>query len=155
MELMAAIAALEALKKPSTVELHTDSKYVHDGISKWIHGWKRNGWKTADKKPVKNMDLWQRLDAALGEHDVHWHWVKGHAGHEMNERADRLAVAAIADHARGAEIETLSPLPQGEGSMLEQAYRLFSRLSAPDTSALPGASSTLSVFTTPSSTTMA
>jgi ribonuclease HI len=97
MELMAAIAALEALKKPSTVELHTDSKYVHDGISKWIHGWKRNGWKTADKKPVKNMDLWQRLDAAIGQHDVHWRWVRGHAGHEMNERADRLAVAAIAD----------------------------------------------------------
>jgi ribonuclease HI len=97
MELMAAIAALEALKKHSTVELHTDSKYVHDGISKWIHGWKRNGWKTADKKPVKNMDLWQRLDAAIKHHDVHWRWVKGHAGHEMNERADRLAVAAIAD----------------------------------------------------------
>ena len=85
MELMAAIAAL-----------HTDSKYVHDGISKWIHGWKRNGWKTTDKKPVKNVDLWKRLDAALGEHDVHWRWVKGHAGHEMNERADRLAVAGIA-----------------------------------------------------------
>jgi ribonuclease HI len=97
MELMAAIAALEALKKHSTVELHTDSKYLHDGISKWIHGWKRNGWKTADKKPVKNMDLWQRLDAAIKHHDVHWRWVKGHAGHEMNERADRLAVAAIAD----------------------------------------------------------
>ena len=97
MELMAAIAALEALKKRSTVELHTDSKYVHDGISKWIHGWKRNGWKTADKKPVKNMDLWQRLDAAVQHHDVHWRWVKGHAGHEMNERADQLAVAAIAD----------------------------------------------------------
>ena len=155
MELMAAIAALEALKKPSTVELHTDSKYVHDGISKWIHGWKRNGWKTADKKPVKNVDLWQRLDAALGEHDVHWHWVKGHAGHEMNERADQLAVAAIADDARGAEIKTLSPLSQGEGQIATKAYRLFSRLSAPDTSALPGASSTLSVFTTPSSTTMA
>jgi len=97
MELMAAISALEALKKRSTVELHTDSKYVHDGISKWIHGWKRNGWKTADKKPVKNMDLWQRLDAAVHHHDVHWRWVKGHAGHEMNERADQLAVAAIAD----------------------------------------------------------
>ena len=96
MELMGAISALEALKKPCTVELHTDSKYVHDGISKWIHGWKRNGWKTADKKPVKNVDLWKRLDAALGEHDVHWRWVKGHAGHEMNERADQLAVAAIA-----------------------------------------------------------
>ena len=97
MDLMAAIAALEALKKPSTVELHTDSKYVHDGISKWIHGWKRNGWKTADKKPVKNMDLWQRLDGAVQRHEVHWRWVKGHAGHEMNERADQLAVAAIAD----------------------------------------------------------
>ena len=97
MELMAAIAALEALKKRSTVELHTDSKYVHDGISKWIHGWKRNGWKTADRKPVKNMDLWQRLDDAIKHHDVHWRWVKGHAGHEMNERADQLAVAAIAD----------------------------------------------------------
>jgi ribonuclease HI len=96
MELMGAISALEALKKPCTVELHTDSKYVHDGISKWIHGWKRNGWKTADKKPVKNVDLWKRLDAALGEHDVRWQWVKGHAGHEMNERADQLAVAAIA-----------------------------------------------------------
>ena len=96
MELMGAIAALEALKKPSTVELHTDSKYVHDGISKWIHGWKRNGWKTADKKPVKNMDLWQRLDKAVQQHEVHWRWVKGHAGHEYNERADRLAVEAIA-----------------------------------------------------------
>lgn len=97
MELMAAISALEALKKPSEVELHTDSKYVHDGISQWIHGWKRNGWKTSDKKPVKNVDLWQRLDQAMQRHDVHWRWVRGHAGHEMNERADRLAVAAIAE----------------------------------------------------------
>jgi ribonuclease HI len=97
MELMAAIAALEALTKPCTVELHTDSKYVHDGISKWIHGWKRNGWRTADKKPVKNVDLWQRLDTAIQRHNVHWRWVKGHAGHELNERADKLAVAAIAD----------------------------------------------------------
>jgi ribonuclease HI len=97
MELIGAIMALEALKRPSVVELHTDSKYVHDGISKWIHGWKRNGWKTADKKPVKNMDLWQRLDAAIQRHEVHWRWVKGHAGHELNERADQLAVAAIAD----------------------------------------------------------
>ena len=96
MELMAAIAALEALKKPSTVELHTDSQYVHHGISQWIHGWKRNGWKTADRKPVKNVDLWKRLDATLANHDVRWHWVKGHAGHELNERADRLAVEAIA-----------------------------------------------------------
>jgi ribonuclease HI len=97
MELMGAIAALEALKKSATVELHTDSKYVHDGISKWINNWKRNGWKTAEKKPVKNMDLWQRLDQAIQRHEVHWRWVKGHAGHELNERADRLAVAAIAD----------------------------------------------------------
>jgi ribonuclease HI len=96
MELMAAIAALEALKKSSTVELHTDSQYVHHGISQWIHAWKRNGWKTADRKPVKNVDLWKRLDAALANHDVRWHWVKGHAGHELNERADRLAVEAIA-----------------------------------------------------------
>ena len=96
MELMAAISALNALKEPCEVLLHTDSKYVMDGISSWIHGWKRNGWKTADKKPVKNTDLWQRLDAAVARHDVRWHWVKGHAGHEMNERADRLAVDAIA-----------------------------------------------------------
>src|SRR4029077_16500181 len=97
MELMGAIAALEALNRPSTVELHTDSKYVHDGISKWIHGWKKNGWKNAEKKPVKNQDLWQRLDKALQRHEVHWRWVKGHPGHELNERADQLAVAAIAE----------------------------------------------------------
>ena len=97
MELMGAISALEALKKTCTVELHTDSKYVHDGISKWIHGWKRNGWKTADKKPVKNADLWRRLDEIMSRHNVRWHWVKGHAGHAMNERADALARAAIAE----------------------------------------------------------
>ena len=97
MELMAAIAALEALKKPSTVDLHTDSQYVQQGISQWIHGWKRNGWRTADKKPVKNTDLWQRLDAALARHHVRWHWVKGHVGHELNERADQLARSAIAE----------------------------------------------------------
>jgi ribonuclease HI len=97
MELMGAISALEALKGPSNVELHTDSQYVQQGISKWIHGWKRNGWRTADKKPVKNTDLWQRLDAAMQRHDVKWHWVKGHAGHDMNERADELAREAIAE----------------------------------------------------------
>ena len=97
MELMAAISALEALKRPSTVEMHTDSQYVQQGISQWITKWKRNGWKTADKKPVKNVDLWQRLDAAMQQHHVKWHWVKGHAGHELNERADRLAVAAITE----------------------------------------------------------
>lgn len=91
MELLAAISALEALKRPSKVELHTDSIYVRDGITKWIHGWKRNGWRTADKKSVKNAELWQRLDAARQGHDIDWRWVKGHAGHEENERADELA----------------------------------------------------------------
>ena len=91
MELMAAIQALEALTKPCKVELHTDSQYVQKGIHEWIHGWKRRGWLTADKKPVKNDDLWKRLDAARQRHDVDWRWVKGHAGHELNERADALA----------------------------------------------------------------
>jgi len=91
MELMAAIQALEALKKPCKVELHTDSTYVMKGISEWIHGWKKRGWTTADKKPVKNDDLWRRLDTARLRHDVTWRWVKGHAGHELNERADALA----------------------------------------------------------------
>jgi ribonuclease HI len=97
MELMAAISALEALKKPCRVDLHTDSQYVQNGISGWIKGWKKNGWRTADKKPVKNADLWQRLDAATGLHEVKWHWVKGHAGHDLNERADQLARAGIAE----------------------------------------------------------
>lgn len=96
MELMAAISALEALKKPCTVDLYTDSQYVRQGITGWIHGWKRNGWRTADKKPVKNVELWQRLDAALKAHEVRWHWVKGHAGHPENERADQLARDGIA-----------------------------------------------------------
>ena len=91
MELMAAISALEALKKPSKVDLHTDSEYVKNGITPWIHDWKSNGWRTADKKPVKNAELWQRLEQALERHDVKWHWVKGHAGHPENERADELA----------------------------------------------------------------
>jgi ribonuclease HI len=96
MELMAAISALEALKKPCEVELYTDSQYVRQGITGWIHGWKRNGWRTADKKPVKNAELWQRLEAALKPHQVHWHWVKGHAGHDENERADQLARDGVA-----------------------------------------------------------
>jgi ribonuclease HI len=96
MELMAAIAALEALKKPSRVELHTDSQYVHKGIESYIHGWKKNGWKTAGKKPVKNVELWQRLDQARLRHEVHWRWVKGHAGHTENERADGLARQGMA-----------------------------------------------------------
>ena len=100
MELTAAIEALEALKRPCTVRIYTDSVYVKDGITKWIAGWKRNGWKTAAKKPVKNVDLWQRLDAALGAHDITWNWVKGHAGHPENERADELARAGMKPYQR-------------------------------------------------------
>ncbi len=91
MELMAVIKALEALKRHCHVRLHTDSKYVQLGISQWIHGWKKNGWKTTDKKPVKNADLWLELDALAAKHDIEWLWVKGHAGHDGNERADELA----------------------------------------------------------------
>jgi ribonuclease HI len=91
MELTAAIMALEALSRPCKVELHTDSKYVMQGIDQWIHGWKARGWKTADKKPVKNEDLWKRLDTARERHNVHWRWVKGHSGHVLNDRADALA----------------------------------------------------------------
>jgi ribonuclease HI len=97
MELMAAISALETLKRPCDVDLHTDSQYLRQGIMSWIHGWKRNGWRTGDKKPVKNVDLWMRLDAAVARHTVHWHWVRGHAGHDLNERADELAREAIAE----------------------------------------------------------
>ena len=97
MELTAAIMALEALTRPCKIDLHTDSKYVMDGITGWIHGWKARGWKTADKKPVKNDDLWKRLDVARARHEVKWHWVKGHAGHELNERADQLANRGIED----------------------------------------------------------
>ena len=97
MELMAAIAALETLKRPSRVRVHTDSIYVKDGITKWLHSWKRRGWKTADKKPVKNVELWQRLETAAARHDVTWHWVRGHSGHPENERADALARDAIAN----------------------------------------------------------
>ena len=96
MELMAAISALAALKRHSHVELYTDSAYVKNGISQWIHGWKRNGWKTADKKPVKNAELWQQLDELRAKHDISWHWVKGHAGHPENERADELAREGMA-----------------------------------------------------------
>jgi ribonuclease HI len=102
MELMAAISALEALKFPCTVDLHTDSEYLRKGITEWINNWKRNGWRTADKKPVKNVDLWQRLDEALKRHQVRWHWVKGHAGHAMNERADLLAREGLAAVRAGA-----------------------------------------------------
>jgi len=91
MELMGAISGLEALKRPCEVKLYTDSRYVLDGATKWIHGWKKNGWRTADKKAVKNVELWQRLVAAVAPHKVHWAWVKGHSGHVENERADQLA----------------------------------------------------------------
>jgi len=91
MELAAAIAALDALKRPSRVDLHSDSEYLRNGISVWIEGWKRNGWRTSAKQSVKNVELWQRLDAARQRHEVHWHWVRGHAGHTENERADELA----------------------------------------------------------------
>jgi ribonuclease HI len=91
MEMLAAISALEALTRPCLVDLYTDSAYLKGGITQWIHGWLRNGWKTADKQPVKNADLWQRLIIARDRHDVTWHWVKGHAGHPENERADQLA----------------------------------------------------------------
>lgn len=95
MELMAAISALEALERPSTLTLVTDSSYVMDGLTKWIFGWKKNGWKTAAKKPVKNVELWKQLDAANQRHTVTWEWVKGHAGHPENERADELARAGM------------------------------------------------------------
>ena len=95
MEMMAAIKGLESVKRPARIRIYTDSTYLRDGITKWIHGWKKRGWKTADKKPVKNIDLWQRLEAALEPHQVDWHWVKGHDGHPENERADALARAGV------------------------------------------------------------
>jgi ribonuclease HI len=95
MELTAAIEALETMKRPVRIRVHTDSMYLKDGITRWIHAWKAKGWKTADRKPVKNVDLWQRLDAAIARHDVSWHWIRGHAGHPENERADALARRAI------------------------------------------------------------
>lgn len=95
MELMAAIQALEALKRPCKIALHTDSRYLQQGVLEWMSRWKANGWRTASKKPVKNRDLWERLDAALGDHQIEWHWVKGHSGDEGNELADQLATGAI------------------------------------------------------------
>lgn len=103
MELLAAIHALEGLSRPSVITVVTDSAYVKNGVTGWIHGWKRNGWKTADKKPVKNADLWQRLDAAQVRHQVEWQWIKGHAGHEENERADALARAGMAPYKSAAK----------------------------------------------------
>lgn len=101
MELTAVIRGFEALTRPCRVVVTTDSQYVRNGITDWINRWRRNGWRTADRKPVKNSDLWQRLDELVGAHEVEWHWVKGHAGHPENERADRLATAAIGRLRRG------------------------------------------------------
>jgi ribonuclease HI len=101
MELLAAISALEALTRPCDVDLHTDSQYLRQGITAWISGWKRKGWRTASGTPVKNIDLWQRLDAARMVHTVRWHWVRGHAGHDQNERADALARAGMAPFLKG------------------------------------------------------
>lgn len=100
MELTAAIMALEALKRPCEIDLHTDSQYVRGGITGWMAGWKRNGWKTSDKKPVKNVELWQKLEGAAARHQVKWHWVRGHAGDPMNERADELARRGMAPFKR-------------------------------------------------------
>lgn len=108
MELLAAISALEALKKPCTADVYTDSQYLRSGIMSWIHRWKRNGWRTASRDPVKNAELWQRLDSALHHHDVRWHWVRGHAGHEMNERVDALARAGL-EEARAARAKPSEP----------------------------------------------
>ena len=100
MELMAAIVALEALKRPCAVDLHTDSQYLRNGVTQWLKGWKARDWKTADKQPVKNVDLWRRLEEAAERHEVAWRWVRGHAGDEMNERADALARAGMAPFAK-------------------------------------------------------
>lgn len=109
MELMAAIRALESLKRPVPVRLHTDSTYLRNGVSKWLPRWKRNGWMTAAKQPVKNADLWRRLEAAMERHDVDWRWVKGHAGNEGNERADALANRGMAEAMGASSRRSRSP----------------------------------------------
>jgi len=120
MEMMAAISALEALKRPSRVHIHTDSQYLRDGITRWIASWKKRGWLTADKKPVKNVDLWQRLELALAAHTVEWVWVRGHAGHPENERADQLARRGLAEsresvvHEKGFDKRALRRRPEPE-----------------------------------------
>ena len=105
MEFMAAISALEALKRPCRVDLHTDSQYLRNGVTSYLARWKQNGWRTADKKPVKNIDLWQRLDTAMHHHQIRWHWLRGHAGHALNERADLLARQAITEIRAGSGAE--------------------------------------------------
>lgn len=111
MELMAAIRAVESLTRPAIVHLYTDSVYLRDGITKWVHGWQRNGWLTTTKAPVKNVDLWQRLVAGCGRHDVQWFWVKGHAGHPENERADKLACRGRDEAHRSAAPRPTAPHP--------------------------------------------
>ena len=101
MELTAVIRALEALKRPVKARVHTDSQYVQKGISEWIHAWKRRGWKTVDRQPVKNVDLWQELERLAGQHEIEWQWVRGHAGHAENDRADELARRGMADFLKG------------------------------------------------------
>ena len=108
MELTAAIEALESLTRPCSVSLHTDSQYLRGGVTSWIKGWKRNGWRTADRKPVKNEDLWRRLDAATERHDIAWLWVKGHAGDEHNERADQLAREGMAPYMHNRLVKSLT-----------------------------------------------
>ncbi len=115
MELTAAIEALSALKRPCVAELHTDSEYLKNGITQWIHAWKRNGWKTRDRKPVKNADLWQALNALIKQHKVAWHWVRGHAGHDINERADALARKGMAPFLKR---KPKRPPPKGASSTL-------------------------------------
>ena len=115
MELLAAISALEALKRPCEIDLHTDSQYLRQGVMSWMHGWKRNGWRTADKKPVKNEDLWRRLDEATQRHEIEWRWVKGHAGDEMNERADELARMGMKPFLKGGKPAGVPSPLRGEG----------------------------------------
>jgi ribonuclease HI len=115
MELTAAISALNAIKDGTAIDLYTDSSYVKDGISGWIQGWKRNGWRTADRKPVKNAELWQALDEARQRHQVTWHWVKGHAGHPENERADELARAGMAPYKKAGKVQAAGVTPASGG----------------------------------------
>ena len=130
MELMAAIKALQYIDQHSTIDLHTDSTYVRKGITEWIHGWKRRGWKTAAKKPVKNADLWQELDEARGEHDVTWHWVKGHAGHPENERADELAGMGLKEALAGEPSPEISETADAPELTADFGFELDHRLAA-------------------------
>ena len=126
MELMAAIRGLEALKRPCRVQLHTDSIYVRDGITRWVHNWQRNGWRTSDRKPVKNAELWQELIAACAPHRIEWHWVKGHSGHPENDRVDALACTAADDQRRHHRLSRSPVWMVGEGRRDPRLPVLFS-----------------------------